>query len=171
VITPFDEAGRVDECSLGRRAEEVLTAGAAGLVAEGGVQGSQTRSGCSPTAGWLGSALSLSWSSEGCALWSFAYLAVRNRRTSLFAHSVATSSADSSTNPGPKGLQKADLSWDGPSGTSFDVYRNGAKIATVGTIAYTDNINKTAPGTYTYTVYTVCAAGTAICSNAASVSF
>jgi PKD repeat protein len=67
-----------------------------------------------------------------------------------------------------KGLQKADLSWDGPSGTSFDVYRNGAKIATVGTIAYTDNINKAAPGTYTYTV---CAAGTAICSNTASVSF
>jgi hypothetical protein len=28
------------------------------------------------------------------------------------------------------GLQKADLSWTGPSGTSFDLYRSGLKIAT-----------------------------------------
>jgi 4-hydroxy-tetrahydrodipicolinate synthase len=33
VITPFDEAGRVDEGSLERHAEDVLAAGAAGLVA------------------------------------------------------------------------------------------------------------------------------------------
>ncbi len=34
VITPFDEAGRVDEDALERHADEVLAAGAAGIVAE-----------------------------------------------------------------------------------------------------------------------------------------
>jgi PKD repeat protein len=67
-----------------------------------------------------------------------------------------------------KGLQKVDLSWSGPSGGSFDVYRNGARIAAVQAGAYTDDINRRGSGTYTYKV---CAAGVSVCSNAASVVF
>jgi chitodextrinase len=66
------------------------------------------------------------------------------------------------------GLQKADLSWTGASGTSFDVYRNGVRIATVQTTSYKDNINKRGPGIYTYKV---CAPATDSCSNDATVSF
>jgi serine protease len=62
----------------------------------------------------------------------------------------------------PKGLEKVDLSWTGPSWGSFDVYRNGAKIATVQTGAYTDNLNRRGSGTYTYKV---CASAGSICSN------
>jgi thermitase len=65
------------------------------------------------------------------------------------------------------GLEKVDLSWNGPSGASFDVYRNGAKLVTVLTTAYTDSVGK-GPGSYRYTV---CAAGSATCSNEAAVSF
>lgn len=67
-----------------------------------------------------------------------------------------------------KGLEKADLFWSGPSGASFDVYRNGTKIATVQTTAYTDNINYKGAGSYTYKV---CEAGSTTCSNEATVSF
>jgi PKD repeat protein len=66
------------------------------------------------------------------------------------------------------GLQKADLFWTGASGTSFDVYRNGVRIATVQTTSYMDNINKRGPGIYTYKV---CAPATNSCSNDATVSF
>jgi len=66
-----------------------------------------------------------------------------------------------------KGLQKADLSWSGPSG-SFEVYRSGLKIATVQTTAYTDNLNTKGSGSYTYKV---CEAGSTTCSNEATVSF
>jgi PKD repeat protein len=65
-------------------------------------------------------------------------------------------------------VEKVDLSWNGPSGTSFDVYRNGGKIATVQAGAYTDNINSKGAGTYTYKV---CTAAGPICSNTATVSF
>jgi hypothetical protein len=63
-----------------------------------------------------------------------------------------------------RGRQKVDLSWSGPGGASFDVYRNGSEIATVQASAYTDTLNKK-PGTY---VYKVCSG--AVCSNSASVS-
>lgn len=66
------------------------------------------------------------------------------------------------------GLQKADLSWTGPSGTNFDLYRSGLKIATVQTTAYTDNVNMRGSASYTYKV---CAVGTALCSNEAMVTF
>ncbi len=66
------------------------------------------------------------------------------------------------------GLQKVDLSWNGPSGASFDVYRNGTKIATAQATSYTDNINKKGSATYTYRV---CASAASTCSNDASVSF
>jgi serine protease len=67
-----------------------------------------------------------------------------------------------------KGLQKVDLSWSGPSGASFDIYRNGAKIASVQTTSYTDNINVKGSATYTYRV---CAPAASTCSNDVSVSF
>jgi PKD repeat protein len=67
-----------------------------------------------------------------------------------------------------QGLQKADLSWSGPSGTSFDLYRSGLKIATVQTTAYTDNLNTKGSGSYTYKV---CEAASTTCSNDATVSF
>jgi hypothetical protein len=65
------------------------------------------------------------------------------------------------------GLEKVDVS---PSGRgSFDVYRNGVRIATVQATAYTDNINKKGAGSYTYKV---CDHATnASCSNEASVTF
>jgi hypothetical protein len=65
------------------------------------------------------------------------------------------------------GFEKAALAWSGPSGTSFDVYRNSAKLATVTTTTYTDTIGAN-PGSYHYKV---CAAATAICSNQATVNF
>jgi PKD repeat protein len=67
-----------------------------------------------------------------------------------------------------KGLEKADLSWSGPGGASFDVYRNGAKIASVQATSYTDDINTKGPATYTYWV---CAPATSTCSNKATVNF
>jgi hypothetical protein len=66
------------------------------------------------------------------------------------------------------GLQKADLTWTGPSGTSFAIYRNGVRIATLQATSYTDNINKRGSGIYTYQV---CAPTTDSCSNEAIVSF
>jgi PKD repeat protein len=66
-----------------------------------------------------------------------------------------------------RGFQQIDLSWSGPSG-GFDVYRNGARIATVQANAYTDNVNNKGARSY---VYTICAVATSICSNEATVSF
>ena len=67
-----------------------------------------------------------------------------------------------------KGYAYADLSWSGASGTSVDVYRNGAKLTTTPNDgAHTDSLGKVA-GTFTYRV---CEAGTTTCSNEASVTF
>ena len=63
--------------------------------------------------------------------------------------------------------QKVDLTWSAPQGASLDVYRNGSKITTVSTAAYTDSVGKV-PGTYTYKV---CAPTTATCSNEVTVGF
>jgi PKD repeat protein len=66
------------------------------------------------------------------------------------------------------GLEKAALSWTGPSGsTSFDVYRNSTKLATVPTTTYTDTIGSL-PGTYHYKV---CASASTICSNQVTITF
>jgi PKD repeat protein len=69
-----------------------------------------------------------------------------------------------------KRLQKVDLSWNGPSGVSFDVYRDGAKIATVSATAYTDTLGKGASGSHSYQVCQA-AVPTSTCSNQAAVSF
>jgi PKD repeat protein len=66
------------------------------------------------------------------------------------------------------GQERADLSWSGASWTSFDVYRNGTRIATVQANAYADKINNKGPGTYSYKV---CQAGIPVCSNTATVRF
>jgi PKD repeat protein len=65
-------------------------------------------------------------------------------------------------------LEKADLSWNAPSGTSIDIYRNGTRIARVRTTAYTDNINQKGSGSYTYKV---CATAFGTCSDPVTVSF
>jgi PKD repeat protein len=66
-----------------------------------------------------------------------------------------------------KGGAKVDLTWNGPSGVSFVVYRNGTRIATVLGTAYTDVLGKRASGRYTYQVCN--AAGTS-CSNQVTVT-
>jgi PKD repeat protein len=67
-----------------------------------------------------------------------------------------------------RGLEKVDLAWSGPSGVSFDVYRNGGVIATVQSSAYTDNLNAKGSGTY---AYRVCVPLDSVCSNQVTVSF
>ena len=68
-----------------------------------------------------------------------------------------------------KGLQKADLTWSGASGTFVDVYRNGVSISTTSNDgAYTDPINNKGVGSY---IYRVCNAGTTTCSNTVTVTF
>jgi PKD repeat protein len=66
------------------------------------------------------------------------------------------------------GVEQVDLSWQGPAQPGYDVYRNATKIATVEATAYTDPINQTGPGTYTYKV---CLAGGTSCSNHVTVRF
>jgi PKD repeat protein len=65
------------------------------------------------------------------------------------------------------GLEKANLNWNGPTATSYDVYRNSTKLATVPTTTYTDTIGTT-PGSYHYKV---CTTATTICSNQVTISF
>jgi len=61
------------------------------------------------------------------------------------------------------------LAWSGLSGSSVDIYRNGASVSsTANDGAYTDNINKKGGGSYTYQA---CQAGTSTCTNNVSVSF
>jgi hypothetical protein len=67
-----------------------------------------------------------------------------------------------------KGLQRVDLSWQGIAAASTDVFRNGAKLATVSGSTYVDNIGVKGTGTY---VYRVCAAGTTTCSANTTVVF
>jgi len=68
-----------------------------------------------------------------------------------------------------KGSQLADLAWSGLSGSSVDIYRNGAVVSsTANDGAYTDNINKKGGGSYTYQA---CEAGTSTCTNSVSISF
>lgn len=67
-----------------------------------------------------------------------------------------------------RSVRYADLSWSGASGTSVDVYRNGAKIeATANDGAYTD-----APGKVSSATYKLCNGGsTTTCSNEVTVTW
>jgi hypothetical protein len=67
-----------------------------------------------------------------------------------------------------QGLQTVDLSWNGMSGSSLDVYRNTTKWTTANDGTDTDALNKKGSATYTYKV---CATGTSVCSNTATVVF
>ena len=68
------------------------------------------------------------------------------------------------------GLQTVDLSWDGATSNSIDLYRNGLLIVTVPNVPgfYTDHIGARVRGTYTYTI---CEAGTGNYSNQVTVRF
>lgn len=66
-----------------------------------------------------------------------------------------------------KGMQRADLSWSGLSGTPVVVYRNGATVAsTPNDGSHTDPIDRKGSGTYTYRV---CSSGT--CTRDAVAAF
>jgi subtilisin family serine protease len=68
-----------------------------------------------------------------------------------------------------RGLQKADLSWNGATSTNVDIIRDGNIVATVANSgSYTDNIDIRGGGSYTYQV---CEAGTNTCSNTASANY
>jgi subtilisin family serine protease len=68
-----------------------------------------------------------------------------------------------------RGLQYADLSWNGATSTSVDIYRDGSLLATVAnTGSHTDSINARGGGSYTYQL---CEAGTSTCSNSATAVF
>ncbi|MBW3563848.1 MAG: hypothetical protein KY459_03895 [Acidobacteria bacterium] len=68
-----------------------------------------------------------------------------------------------------RGLQKADLTWDGATSTSVDVLRNGSLLTTTENDGFfTDHIDQNGSGTYTYQV---CEAGTSTCSPEATVVF
>ncbi|MFZ5786780.1 MAG: PKD domain-containing protein, partial [Acidobacteriota bacterium] len=63
---------------------------------------------------------------------------------------------------------RVDLTWSGATGTSVDVFKNGAKLTTTPNDGlYTDAKGLTTGGTYRYKV---CNAGTTTCSNEASVT-
>jgi hypothetical protein len=69
-----------------------------------------------------------------------------------------------------QGQQRVDLSWNGATSNTIDIYRNNVLIASVSNIPgfYTDNIGARGKGTYTYRV---CGAGTQNCSNQVTVRF
>jgi hypothetical protein len=61
------------------------------------------------------------------------------------------------------------ISWSGPNGASFDVYRDGVEIAAgLQTMSHTDSLNNRGSGSYTYRV---CADAASTCSNEAQVTF
>jgi hypothetical protein len=68
-----------------------------------------------------------------------------------------------------KGVQHADLSWNGATGTNVDIFRDNVLIATVANNgSYTDNIGQKGKGSY---VYKVCETDGSACSNEVTVSF
>lgn len=80
-------------------------------------------------------------------------------------------SAISLTGSGTKvqGRWRAELSWSGASSSQVDIYRDGTKIATVNNSgSYTDQTNLRGSGTLTYTV---CEAGSEVCSSGVTITF
>lgn len=68
-----------------------------------------------------------------------------------------------------KGLQKADLTWQGLASTSIDIYRDDILITTIlNNGFFTDNINLRGGGQY---IYKVCEYSSSTCSNESVVSF
>ncbi|QDH69976.1 S8 family serine peptidase [Marilutibacter alkalisoli] len=67
-----------------------------------------------------------------------------------------------------KGVVHVDLSWSGSSAGSFDVFRDGSKVATTGGSSYTDNTGRRGGGSLTYSI---CEAGTSTCTATITVSY
>ena len=68
-----------------------------------------------------------------------------------------------------KGVQHADLTWTGASGSLVDIFRDGVLITTTANDgAHTDNVGRKGGGTASYRV---CDAGSSTCSNTVVVSF
>ena len=67
-----------------------------------------------------------------------------------------------------KGRVSVDLSWSGSSAASYDVYRNGAVVATVGGSSHTDNTGLKGGGSLQYKV---CEAGTSTCTATITVNY
>jgi hypothetical protein len=68
-----------------------------------------------------------------------------------------------------KGVRKADLTWNGVSGSLVKVTRNGTMVSSsTNTGKYTDTISGKGSGTFTYQV---CDSTGLVCTNAASASF
>ena len=68
-----------------------------------------------------------------------------------------------------KSQKLVDLTWTGTSAANVDVFRNGVKVVTTANDgSHTDSINAKGGGTFSYTV---CEAGTSVCSNSALVTF
>jgi PKD repeat protein len=68
-----------------------------------------------------------------------------------------------------KGVVSVDLAWSGASGTSVDIFRDGARITTTANDgAHTDNTGLRGGGSLTYKV---CEAGTSTCSNETTVIY
>ncbi|WP_036206520.1 S8 family serine peptidase [Novilysobacter arseniciresistens] len=67
-----------------------------------------------------------------------------------------------------KGRVSVDLGWSGSSAGSFDVYRNGSRIATVNGSSHTDNTGLKGGGSLQYKV---CEAGTATCTASITVNY
>ena len=92
---------------------------------------------------------------------------------------TATSTPTPTATPGPitlsaagrkiGGINTVRLTWNGATSSNIDVYRNSVLITTVpNTGTYTDSTGDTGRARYTYQV---CEAGTATCSNNATVTF
>jgi hypothetical protein len=68
-----------------------------------------------------------------------------------------------------RGLQKADLEWNGATGGQVNIYRDGGLIATTANDGFfTDNINNRGGGSYSYQV---CETDDSACSDEATVDF
>ena len=69
-----------------------------------------------------------------------------------------------------KGLQKADLDWQGATGSNVDIFRDGVKIATTANDGFhTDDIDQRGGGSYGYQV---CEENSVTaCSNQTTVTF
>ncbi len=75
----------------------------------------------------------------------------------------------SATSAKVRGVVHVDLAWSGASGSTVDVYRDGALIATTANDGgHLDNTGARGSGSFTYRV---CNAGTSTCSSAVAVSF
>ena len=67
-----------------------------------------------------------------------------------------------------KGKRFADLTWNGATGASVDVYRNNVKVVTtLNDGAHSDQV----PAKGSTFIYRVCNVGTSVCSNNVTVTF